>query len=99
MAAQGPLVVTEPEMLTQVALDGVGIAYLFRHQVADLIETGQLVHLLKEWTPTFPGFYLYYPSQRQMAPALRAFVDFVVQYQQPDSGALDTPEASTPSRV
>lgn len=97
--AQGPLVVTEPEMLTQVALDGVGIAYLFRHQVADLIETGQLIHLLKEWTPTFPGFYLYYPSQRQMAPALRAFVDFVVQYQQPDAVALDTAEAGSPSRV
>lgn len=96
---QGPLVVTEPEMLTQVALDGVGIAYLFRHQMADLIEAGQLIHLLKEWTPTFPGFYLYYPSQRQMAPALRAFVDFVVQYQQPDPVALDTPEAGSPSRV
>ena len=97
--AQGPLVVTEPEMLTRVALDGVGIAYLFRHQVAELIETGKLIHILKEWTPTFPGFYLYYPSQRQMAPALRAFIDFVMQRQQPEPAALDTLEASKPSHA
>ena len=94
--AQGPLVVTEPEMLTQVALDGVGIAYLFQHQVAELIATGKLIHILKEWTPSFPGFYLYYPSQRQMVPALRAFIDFIVQHQQPGSAAPGTREASTP---
>lgn len=94
---KGPLVVTEPEMLTRVTLDGVGIAYLFRHQVAALIESGQLVHILQQWTPTFPGFYLYYPSQRQMAPALRAFIDFVTQRQPLSPAAPDIPEASTPS--
>ena len=96
---KGPLVVTEPEMLTRIALDGVGIAYLFRHQVAELIEAGKLIHILKEWTPTFPGFYLYYPSQRQMAPALRAFIDFVMQHQRPEGAGLDTPAQSKPSRV
>jgi DNA-binding transcriptional LysR family regulator len=96
---KGPLVVTEPEMLTRIALDGVGIAYLFRHQVAELIEAGKLIHILKEWTPTFPGFYLYYPSQRQMAPALRAFIDFVMQQQRPEGAGLDTPAQSKPSRV
>ena len=44
--------------------------------VAGLIASGELVHLLPDWSPPFPGFYLYYPSRRQMRPALRAFVDF-----------------------
>lgn len=94
---KGPLVVTEPEMLTRVVLDGVGIAYLFRHQVAALVESGQLIHLLKEWTPAFPGFYLYYPSQRQMAPSLRAFIDFVMQRSQPQPGAAGTRGENRPS--
>lgn len=58
----------------RAALDGVGIAYLFEHQVRDPIVAGWLVHLLAEWSPPFPGFYLYYPSRRQMARPLRAFM-------------------------
>jgi DNA-binding transcriptional LysR family regulator len=85
ISVNGPLVVTEPEMLTRVALEGAGIAYLFEHQVREHISAGRLVHLLQDWTPAFPGFYLYYPSQRQMAPALRAFLDFVKKPLRPDS--------------
>lgn len=85
ISVNGPLVVTEPEMLTRVALEGAGIAYLFEHQVREHISAGQLVHLLQDWTPAFPGFYLYYPSQRPMSPALRAFLDFVKKPLRPDS--------------
>lgn len=85
ISVNGPLVVTEPEMLTRVTLEGAGIAYLFEHQVREHISAGRLVHLLQDWTPAFPGFYLYYPSQRQMAPALRAFLDFVKKPMPPDS--------------
>ncbi|MFC6478400.1 LysR family transcriptional regulator [Pseudomonas asuensis] len=56
IAVNGPLVVTEPEMLTRIALDGAGIAYLFEHQVKELVEQGKLVRLLKDWTPAFPDF-------------------------------------------
>lgn len=77
IAVDGPLVTDEPELGVQAALDGAGIAYLFEHQVRDHIAAGRLVHLLAEWTPPFPGFYLYYPSRRQMARPLRAFIDFL----------------------
>lgn len=40
------------------------------------IEPGALIHLLADWSPAFPGFHIYCPSRRQMAPALRAFIDF-----------------------
>lgn len=77
IAVEGPLITDEPELGLRAALDGVGIAYLFEHQVRDPIAAGRLVHLLAEWSPPFPGFYLYYPSTRQMARPLRAFIDFV----------------------
>lgn len=77
IAVKGPLLVSEPQMLTRVLLDGAGIACVFAHQVQGLIEDGSLVQLLKDCTPAFPGFYLYYPSRRQMPPPLRAFIDFI----------------------
>ena len=80
-AVEGPLIVNEPEVACLAALAGVGIAYLFEHQVRPGLDSGQLVHLLADWSPPFPGFHLYYPSRRQMAPPLRAFLDFVAAMQ------------------
>jgi DNA-binding transcriptional LysR family regulator len=31
--------------------------------------------ILKDWTPQFPGYYLYYAGTRLVTPALRAFID------------------------
>lgn len=73
----GPILVDEPEMGTQMAVAGAGIAYQFAHQVQSHVDQGRLVPLLVDWTPAFPGFYLYFPSRRLIAPALRAFVDYV----------------------
>jgi DNA-binding transcriptional LysR family regulator len=78
-AVTGPLTVNEPEVALRAAIDGVGLAFLFRYQVQAALTAGKLVPVLKEWTPPFPGFYLYYPGRRQMPPALRAFVDFIGQ--------------------
>jgi len=33
------------------------------------------VRLLEDWCPTIPGFMLYYPRQRRVSSALRAFID------------------------
>jgi DNA-binding transcriptional LysR family regulator len=76
-AVTGPLIVNEPEIGVQAAVEGVGLAFLFRYQVQAQLSAGNLVRVLKEWSPPFPGFYLYYPGRRQMPPALRAFIDFV----------------------
>ncbi|BES86362.1 LysR family transcriptional regulator [Pectobacterium araliae] len=76
---KGALIVDEPAMPTQISLDGAGIAYQFAHQVDPFLENGQLIQLLKDWTPAFPGFYVYYTSRRQMIPPLRAFLDFLAK--------------------
>jgi DNA-binding transcriptional LysR family regulator len=83
-AVDGPLIVTEPEVAQRAALDGIGIAYLFDFHVREHLAAGRLVQLLPQWTPAFPGFYLYYPSRRQMPAPLRAFVEFVRERQPAD---------------
>jgi len=77
LPVEGPLITNEPEMAIPAIVAGAGIGYIFDYAAKPLIAEGNLVHLLKEWTPPFAGFYLYYPSRRQMSPALRAFVDFL----------------------
>jgi DNA-binding transcriptional LysR family regulator len=43
--------------------------------VRHLLASGKVVEILKEWSAPFPGYFRACPQQRQMAPALRAFID------------------------
>lgn len=72
----GRLTLTDQEMMIDAALDGAGLAYVFEAQVEGLIAKRKLVHVLADWCPAYPGFFLYYPSRRQLPAALRAFIDF-----------------------
>jgi DNA-binding transcriptional LysR family regulator len=77
VAVEGPLIVNDPDLALAAALDGVGIAYLFDHQLGRHLERGQLVRVLAAWSPPFPGFYLYHPGRRHTPATLRAFIDFL----------------------
>jgi DNA-binding transcriptional LysR family regulator len=71
----GSLTLDEPEMIAQASRAGIGLAYLGEWTVADDIASGRLVEVLSEWTPSYPGYCLYYPGRRHMAASFRAFVD------------------------
>ncbi len=77
LAPQGALVTANMALQRRAALDGVGFAALFEDHVAADIAAGRLVPVLDDWLPPFPGPFLYYPGNRTVSPALRAFVDFV----------------------
>lgn len=59
---------TSPPVIV-AALAGLGLAFLPEEEVAPQLEQGQLVRVLEDWCPVFPGYYLYYPSRRQPSPA------------------------------
>ncbi len=71
----GPLIVDEVLVQHRAVLDGAGLAYVLEHHVAEDLASGALETVLDAWCPPFPGFHLYYPSRRQISPALRAFID------------------------
>jgi DNA-binding transcriptional LysR family regulator len=77
ISVQGSLIVNDSRTALQAAVDGVGLAYVIGIESAALIAEGKLVRVLESWSPRFPGFYLYYPSHRQVPPTLRAFVQFL----------------------
>ncbi|USI71506.1 LysR family transcriptional regulator [Sphingomonas morindae] len=77
VAVAGGLILDDDRLIVDAALSGAGLAYVFEAQVATEVASGRLVRVLEGWCPSFPGFYLYYPSRRLMRPVMRAFVDFV----------------------
>lgn len=73
----GPITVGDQDLMVEPALAGAGLAFVFEEQVAEHLAAGRLVRVLADWCPAYPGFFLYYPSRRQLPAALRAFVDFL----------------------
>ena len=71
----GSLVFNDTDLLLAATLAGLGLSYLFEGQAEEHIASGKLVRVLDEWCPSYPGFYLYYPSRRQTAPAFAAVVE------------------------
>lgn len=74
---QGPLTLGDQDVMLQAAMDGSGLAYVFENQAIQAISDGKLISVLEDWCPYYPGFFLYYPSRRQLPGPLRAFLDFV----------------------
>ncbi len=57
------------------ALSGFGIACIPEDRVQDYIKSGELIQVLQDWCPSFPGYYLYYPSRKQHPPAFALMID------------------------
>lgn len=77
-------VAVEPEITTndlrfmlRAALAGAGITFATEETFRPHIASGALVSLLADYLPPFPGFHLYFPNRRNMAPKLRALIDHV----------------------
>jgi DNA-binding transcriptional LysR family regulator len=71
----GQLTFSSSLAMVDAALAGYGIAYVPESLVAEHLAAGRLVRVLDEWSPFFSGYHLYYPSRRQLSPALRVLVD------------------------
>jgi DNA-binding transcriptional LysR family regulator len=66
---EGQLVFNSATMAVKAALAGVGLAFVPEERIAPHLESGRLQRVLLDWSPTFTGFHLYYPSRRQPTPA------------------------------
>lgn len=73
---RGPLILSDQTLIRRAAIEGAGLAFVFEQRVREDIAEGRLIRVLEDWCEPFDGFFIYYPSRRQMRPALRAFVDF-----------------------
>ena len=72
---QGPVTFDDPDLVVQAVLNGLGIATTLEQPLSEMIAEGRLVQVLKDWCPTFPGYFLYYPSRRNQPTALAALIN------------------------
>jgi DNA-binding transcriptional LysR family regulator len=81
ISVNGPVIANDIELVLQAALQGIGIAYTSHEWIEGWLKDGRLVRVLERYSPKFPGIYLYHPSRRQQPPALRAFIDCLLDRQ------------------
>src|SRR5712675_661867 len=76
MAVEGPLISNHQDVVIEGALQGLGILYAYDNDRVDVaVARGRLRHILADWSLTSPGIYIYYSNRRHPQPALRAFID------------------------
>lgn len=64
-------------VMLRTAVAGGGLTFGMEETFRASIQRGELVPLLERYCPPFPGFYLYFPDRRNLAPKLRALVSHV----------------------
>ncbi|PJO46100.1 LysR family transcriptional regulator [Brucella pituitosa] len=77
VAVEPQITTNDLRLMLRTALAGGGITFAPEETFRPFVETGQLVPLLKEFLPPFPGFFLYFPQRRNMAPKLRALIGYI----------------------
>jgi DNA-binding transcriptional LysR family regulator len=77
IAPRGRVILNDPALAIRAAVDGMAIAYTAEALVVPFLRSGQLVRVLEDWSPSAEGLFLYYPSNRQIPAALRAFIDMI----------------------
>jgi DNA-binding transcriptional LysR family regulator len=75
IAVNGSLVLDDEDLVMQAALDGAGLALVAQHRAAPHLAEGGLLRIMEDWTPPFPGFFLYYPHRKHQPGALTAVID------------------------
>jgi DNA-binding transcriptional LysR family regulator len=79
---EGQLVFNNAGMIVNAAIAGMGLCCVPEDQVLGHVAEGRLVRVLEDWSDTFPGYHLYYPSRRQPTPAFTVLLE-ALRYREP----------------
>jgi DNA-binding transcriptional LysR family regulator len=74
---KGNLTLSDTMFGLEAALEGVGLAYTFEQLARPYIRAKRLKRVLASFSPTFPSFYLYYPSRHDQPTKLKALIEYV----------------------
>jgi DNA-binding transcriptional LysR family regulator len=77
ISVNGRVMVNDIDLAVRAAVDGLGIAYVVEAVAEPFLQSGQLVRVLEDWSPSFEGLFLYYPGHRQVPATLRALIDMI----------------------
>jgi DNA-binding transcriptional LysR family regulator len=72
---EGQLVFNEIFLVLKAAKQGLGLVCLPEDHVQEAVDSGELVRVLDDWCPPFPGYHLYYSSRQQRSAAFVLLVE------------------------
>jgi DNA-binding transcriptional LysR family regulator len=87
----GTVLVNDATYAKELALNGVGIAYIFEPLVRKEISDGALCWVLPEAAIHEPGLFLYFPRRAAEAPKLRACIEVAREVLRPEGAAGSGP--------
>jgi DNA-binding transcriptional LysR family regulator len=79
VAVSGNLSANESMVLLEAVLADIGISLQPRYSASTHLRSGALVQLLPDYEPQQLGIHALYGTRRQMPPALRALLDFLIE--------------------
>ena len=77
--AEGNFEGNSTDVIFRAALAGIGIARLPLYMTEQKFLLGELVHVMPEYSPPSTDIAVMFAERRNLAPKIRAFVDFLVQ--------------------
>lgn len=72
---KGSLIMNDPLLITEAAVNGLGLMYVVEDAIRDHLKSGKLELVLGQYASESTGYFIYYPQRSQSQPKLRAFVD------------------------
>jgi DNA-binding transcriptional LysR family regulator len=66
-------------VMIRLACAGAGLTFGMEETFRPYIASAELILLLEEFCPPFPGFYLYYPTRRNVPLKLRVLINYLHQ--------------------
>lgn len=82
VAVPSRAVANDFSLMMRLVVAGLGLTIGMSDGVQPYIDRGEVVPVLEEFCPAFPGYYLYHPQRRQASPALRALIDYLLRLRQ-----------------
>ena len=83
----GRVLVSGADTSATAARLGLGLAQAPRYRFADDLASGALVEVLTDFPPTPTPMSVLYPSNRQLSPRVRVFIDWLIETVGPQLGA------------
>lgn len=77
VAVEPQITTNDLRLMLRTALAGGGITFALEETFRPFVDSGELVPLLQDFLPPFPGFFLYFPQRRNMAPKMRALIEHI----------------------
>lgn len=93
VAVRARVLSTSSQSNRMLAAAGLGITMAFDAYVREALEEKKLVRVLEKFCQPFPGYYLYYPQRRHASRALRAFIEHLQRWRNPDGARLRAPRS------